>query len=246
VALAAGLLGAGQATIASAGAEQTVTIAPASPGPPDNSFPFGVGSSNQWPPFAGFIYKNVPAFQLKTGDSIGFDLGAMNDADVQLQIDLAATTVNGGDAPSQPFTTVVANTQTPANPRGDTTVGNFELRFNAIGPFSFPGGGLIIRFSNPSPSFSTDTTGTLVLVPATASDSSGNFVKRFFADADGLPPYDNSGTDDIGGFQLTLADVPSSPPTQPTQPVTKKKCKKKKHKRSAESAKKKKCKKKKK
>jgi hypothetical protein len=228
LAVAGGLLGAGQATIPSAGASQTLTIAPASPGTLYNAYPFGVGSSNQWPPYAGFVYKNVPAFQLKTGDSLAFDLGAMNDADVQLEIALAATTVNGGDAPSQPFTTVVTNTQTPANPRGDTTVGNFELGFRAQAPFNFPGGGLIIRFSNSSPSYATDVSVTLDIVTATASDPSGNFVERFWSDPDGVPPYLMTGTGDIGGFQLTLADVPPIPPNQPTV-VTKKKCKKHKH-----------------
>ena len=183
----------------------------------------------------GFVYKNVPAFQVKTGDSIGFDLGAMNDVNVQLQMDLAATSINGGDAPSQPFTTIVVNTQTPANPRGDTTVGNFELRFTAIAPFSFPGGGLIIRFSNPSASYATDNACDEVLETTGATDTSNHFVKRFFADADGLPPYDNSSTTAIGGFRLTLADVPPIPPNQPTV-VTKKKCKK--HKHRAASAKK--------
>ena len=71
MAVAAGLLGAGQATIATAGASQTVTVAPANPQAPENCFPFGVGAtlSVDGAPFAGWVYKNVPAFQLKTGDS---------------------------------------------------------------------------------------------------------------------------------------------------------------------------------
>ena len=86
----------------------------------------------------GFIYKNVPAFQLKTGDVLAFDLLAVNNADIQLQIELAPTTTNGGDVPSLPFTTVVTNTQTPANPRGDTTLENFnsssQLRHGSASP----------------------------------------------------------------------------------------------------------------
>ena len=134
----------------------------------------------------------------------------MNDADVQLQIELAATTSNGSDVP-QGFTTVVTNTQTPANPRGDTTTGNFELAFTAQAPFSFPGGGLIIRFSNPSASYTMDTTCTGVTVETDSTDPSGFFVKRFFSDADGLPPYDHQSTGSLGGFRLTLADVPPAP-----------------------------------
>jgi hypothetical protein len=183
----------------------------------------------------GFVYKNVPAFQLKTGDSLAFDLGAMGSFDVQLEIALAATTANGGEVPSQAFTTVVTNTQTPANPRGDTTVGNFELSFVAQAPFSFPGGGLIIRFANPSPSYALDNNCDSVLVRTNSSDPSNNFVERFYHDADGAAPWDTVSTFSIGGFRVTLADVP---------PVTKKKCKK--HKKHAASIAKKHCKKKKK
>lgn len=213
-----------------------MTVAPANP-TVSNCYPFGTGASNQWPPYMGFIYQNVPAFQLKTGDVIAFDTGAVNpDADVQLQIELAATTANGGTSPALPFTTVVTNTQTPANPRGDTIVGNYEMRFMAQAPFNFAGGGLIIRFSNPSASYAMSTSCVPDLVHADPGDASGQFVERFFADADGLPPYSSSSDGDIGAFQLTIADVP--------QPVIKnKKCKK--HKHRAATAKKKHCKKKK-
>ena len=122
---------------------------------------------------------------------------------------------------------MVTNTQTPANPRGDTTIGNFELTFTAQAPFSFPGGGLIIRFSNPSPSYAIDPCDEADLVSTNSSDPSGNFVERFWTDSDGVPPYDNSEATNIGGFRLTLADVPPSPPSQPV--VNKKKCKKHKH-----------------
>jgi hypothetical protein len=213
---------------------------------PDNSFPFGVAAPNQWPPFMGFVYKNVPAFQLKTGDVLAFDLIVMNDADIQLQIGLAPTTTNGGDAPTLPFTTVVTNTQTPANPRGDTTLENYELKFTAQAPFSFSGGGLIIRLSNPSASYATDMTQTAVLGGAVSTDASGFFVKRFYADSDGVPPYPNFDTNSLAGFRLTLADVPPSPPVSPVTTVKKKKCRKHKKKHSASSAKKKHCKKKKK
>jgi hypothetical protein len=207
-----------------------VTIAPASP-TTANCFPFASGIN--WAPFMGFVYQNVPAFQVKTGDAIAFDLSGTNpEADVQLDIEMAATTTNGGDV-SQSFTKVVTNTQTPANPRGDLITGNFELRFIAQAPFSFPGGGLIIRFSNPSASYVMDGNCEADLVGTSGADSSGYFVKRFYKDPDGVPPYANEDADpgDIGGFQLTLADVP------PSTPVAKKKCKKK-HKHRAASAKK--------
>lgn len=179
----------------------TITIAPTSSTSVHNCYPFGGGAPG-WPPFAGFIYQNIPAFILKTGDTLAFDLGAQTVENIQLQIDMAPTTVNGGDIPSGTFTTLVTNTQTPANPTGDTIIGNFELRFTSQANFNFPGGGLIIRFSNPSAAYQLDNSCSQVLVSADSSDTSGYFVKRFYNDADGFTPYDSSGTDAIGGFQV--------------------------------------------
>jgi hypothetical protein len=235
--------------LAGSAAASTVTINPASPeGPPANNFPFGVG--NIWTPNAGFVYKNVPPFLLKPGDTVAFDLGVQNDVNIQLQIDMAATTVNGGDVQTADgFTTVVTNTELPDNPRGDTIIGNYELAFPVQIPFSFPGGGLIIRFSNPGGAFAADGTGTGVLVNrALGTDPSGNFVERFFTDPDGGAPWSNAAPGDIGGFRLNIVDPPSqnqgggaqSPGSTPkckkhkkkhkSAAVAKKHCKKKKHK----------------
>jgi hypothetical protein len=61
----------------------------------------------------GFIYKNLPAFQLKPGDQLAFDETAggyplyFNSA---IDIEMAATTENGGevgDVPATPYTLVV-------------------------------------------------------------------------------------------------------------------------------------------
>jgi hypothetical protein len=156
----------------------------------------------------GFIYQNVPAFELKEGDILAFDLGAVNSADVQLDIELASTTVNGGDAPVLPFVQVVSNTQTPFNPNGDAVQGDFEMMFIAEAPFSFPGGGLIIRFSNPSAAYQLNTNCDQVLVHGNSADTSGFFVKRFWSDPDGQPPYDFEDLEDIGAFAVF-----SSPPS---------------------------------
>ncbi|MCK4739578.1 MAG: proprotein convertase P-domain-containing protein [Deltaproteobacteria bacterium] len=188
----------------SIGTTEAVTIAPTDTQTVGNAFPFGMGTI--WPNNAGFIYKNIPAFELGIGDTLAFDLGAMNDVDIQLEIALATTTVDGGDIQDATgFTTVVTNTQVPANPRGDTTVGNYELQFTAEAPFSFAGGGLIIRFSNPGGAFASDSVGNFVLVRATSADASGYFVKRFFTDADGVSPWDSSDNSDIGGFRISNA-----------------------------------------
>jgi len=187
---------------------QKVTIAPNEP-TVGNCFPFGDGNMQEWPPVMGFIYKNVPAFQLNTGDILAFDMGAMNSTDVQLKIELARTTVNGGIDPALPYTTVVTNTQTPLNPNGDNIIGNFEMQFTAEAPFSFPGGGLIIRFSEPSVSYQQAVLCEEVLVRATSADTSGFFVLRFFSDPDGLPPYMFGGTEEsIGGFRVMEPLVP--------------------------------------
>ncbi len=211
LAIAAVLLGAGQAAIAPAAAT-TLTIAPKSgPDSEASCYPFGMGGGAPvWTPFSGFVYKNIPAFQLKTGDVLAFDLSAMNpQADIQLEIAMAPTAANGGDVPAKAFTTIATNNQTPANPRGDASFGNFELQFKAQAPFSFPGGGLIIRFSNPSASYAADTVCTGVLTnSAGASDASGYFVERFYSDPDGAAPWMNIVTGGgIAAFRLTLADT---------------------------------------
>lgn len=189
----------------------------------------------------GFVYKNIPAFDLKTGDTIAFDLSVQNDVDIQLQISMAPTTVNGGDV-ADAYTTVVNNTQVPVNPRGNTVTGDYELQFTAQAPFHFPGGGLIIRFSNPGGAYASDLAPDSTLANlADSTDSSGFFVKRFFNDTDGLAPYSSGDLIDIAGFRLTIQDIPPATPAAPTT-APKKKCKKK-HKRAAVVAKEK-CKKK--
>jgi len=179
---------------------QTVTIAPDSP-TVGNCYPFG-GGGNEWPPYAGFVYQNVPAFSLGIGDSFAFDLGVPNDTAIQLQIDLAATTTNGGDTPDGSFITIVSNTQTPANAFGDDVIGNYELQFIAENNFDFPGGGLIIRFSNPSAAYAADNSCDQVMVYGFTSDTSGYFLERFYRDADGVPPWTETNEDSIGAFQV--------------------------------------------
>ena len=223
--------------VASANGATTVNVTPDMPATVgDNCYPFGLGGIEDtaiWKPYMGFVYKDVPAFQLKTGDKLAFDLVAMNDVDVQLEIEFAPTTGNGGDTPSLPFTTVVANTQTPTNPRGDTTLENYELGFTAEAPFNFSGGGLIIRFSNPSVAYAMDNFCDGVLGGADSTDPSGFFVERYFGDADGVTPYDQFGVGSLAGFRLTLADVPPRPGPTGQPAAKKKKCKKKKKKARA-------------
>jgi len=228
LAATAAALIAGQVTIGAAHAAQTVSVTPAARSG-SASFPFG--RATLWPPAMGFVYKDVPAFSLKPFDTIAFDLGMPNDVNIQLEIDMAATTVNGGDVPVA-FTTVVPNTQVPANPVGNSVIGDYELQFTAVAPFNFAGGGLIIRFSNPGGAYAADTTNPFdsMFDVTNSSDTSGFFVKRFWGDADGLPPYTNSDTNVISGFRLTIQDLPPASEPAATSPATtatpkKKRCK---------------------
>jgi len=165
-------------------------------------------------PYMGFIYKNIPAFELRSGDILAFDLGLENDFDIELDIAMAPTTVNGGSDQAADFVRVVTNTQRPENPRGNTVEGDFELRFTVEESFSFSGGGLIIRFSNGSEAYRQDLTCGQVGIVATASDSSGYFVRAFWNDPDGLSPFPvepvnpvKQREEIINGFQIVNRDA---------------------------------------
>jgi hypothetical protein len=217
-ALTASALSAGTAQAA------TVTVFPNDPNPTGtNCFPFGIGTSgaDQWPPFAAFIYQNVPSFELNTGDTLAFDTNAVNDADIELDIELARTVSNGTIVQGEPFQQVVSNDQTPQNPRGDTTVGNFELQFSAEAPFSFPGGGLIVRFSDPSATYAADNTCTGNLVYGNSTDTSAFFIRRAYNDPDGVFPWSAQFFPFfyIGAFQVVTTDpTPPEPPPNPEPP----------------------------
>jgi hypothetical protein len=156
----------------------------------------------------GFIYRNVPPFNLAPGRPVSFDLGLPNDSDIQLDIELALA-ANGTQAPIGPFTKIVSNTQTAAAPRGNAVVGDYELSFSAQTQFTFPGGGLIVRFSNPFGSHAEDVTCDQVMVGGSAADASGMFLGRFYSDPDGLPPYAAEDDDDIAAVRFSDA-----PPTR--------------------------------
>jgi len=165
-------------------AQTTLTFAPAVPAI-QSCLGLGAGGFEQTLPFSGLIYQNLPAFELKPGDVLSFDLGVPNDFDVETDIHLAATAENGGVVESGPFIRVVSNAQTPVNPRGDSLIGNFEMQFIVEESFDFSGGGLILRFSNPSPLYAMDDTcfESQVGVTATADDPGNLFVQAFFGDA---------------------------------------------------------------
>ncbi len=159
-------------------------------------------------PYMGFIYKNVPAFNLNPGDVLAFDLGDVNDFDVELDIYIAATITNGETIQAGAFQKIVSNTYLPLTPRGDKIIGNFDMRFVVDSAFDFPGGGLIIRFSNGSAAYRADNdTCDQVGVVATSNDGSENFVVSFWKDEDGIAPWSPDASVDlretlIAGFQV--------------------------------------------
>lgn len=232
-------LATGLVAVASTEAASTVAVTPTSPTMGIQTAPFG--ASDVWPAYMAWAYKNVPAFDLKAGDTVAFDLSEQNDVDIQLQIAMAPTTTNGGDVNSGPFTQIVPNTQVPANPRGNSTFGDYELTFTAQAPFNFPGGGLLIRFGNAAGAFATDSNLTGIGGSgnvALATDPSGYFVGRDVRDTDGAAPWTGDFyADGIGGFRLNILDVPPPATSAPTPaPTPTKKCKKK-HKRAASAKK---------
>jgi hypothetical protein len=201
-----------------AASAETITIAPNAPGATDNK-PFGATSGLcTWTPYFAGVYKNVPPFALKPGDGLSFDLKTANDVDIHLDVELAATAGNGSDVPAGPFTRVVPTAQTPSNPRGNTTQGDFELGFSADTPFSFPGGGLIIRMSNPSSAFATDAScaGEGWSLTGDASDASAYFVKRAWGNS-GQPPWQAETATAVPAFRLQLAPVTAAPPPADTR-----------------------------
>jgi hypothetical protein len=198
--------------VAPASAQTAITIAPSASNT-TNTIPFAC--TPPWLPYAAYFYKDVPPFELKPGDTLAFDLIAVNDTDIQLEIALAPTTTNGGLTEAQPFTTVASNAQTPANPRGDAIQGTYELQFLAEAPFSFPGGGLILRFSNPGGAFASDATCVGNVRGGTSSDPSGFLVQRATGDSDGVSPWENldpPGAESILGFRLIILDPPQPEP----------------------------------
>jgi hypothetical protein len=196
---------------ASAASTNTITIGAATPNA-TNCFPFGgyLADGGGWGPYFAFAYKNIPAFHLRPGDIVAYDLKVPNDTDNRMDVAMAPTTANGNDVNSGPFTTVASNTQTPANPRGDNVTGNYELQWTASAAFAFAGGGLLVRFSNPAGDFATDGSCDASIAGANlASDSSGFFVERTYGDPDGVSPWGITDAGDIAQFRLILQPTSS-------------------------------------
>jgi hypothetical protein len=135
--------------------------------------PFGVGSPITFGTYKYFRYANLPSFSLVSGDILAFDVNSPNEYTPAFASIAMATT---SEDTAGTYTTIVGDSA--ASGKGDTIVGNFDLRFTITAPYSFPGGSLIIRFQNggstaTSTGFSSDASCSSSLVYGTSTDASG-------------------------------------------------------------------------
>ena len=176
---------------------ETIEVTPESGVQVSNCIPFGHNTGPDTG-FMGFIYRDVPAFELLPGDRISFDLGALNDVEIRRNVYFATANVNPGPAihngyiittsqgirAASGWTHVVPDTQIPANPLGNTVIGDYELTYTSVVSFSFPGGGLLVGVGSAPPGSYQDFGCEQVLVVTTADDVSGNFYCRFYRHLD--------------------------------------------------------------
>ena len=166
----------------------------------DNCVPFGAGGL--YGPHAGFAWRDVPAFSLRAGDQIAFDLSATNDVPIQADLALAHASLDGGDEPdANGFVTLA--TGTPVDNNGNASIGDFELAWTTIADWDFPGGGLIVRVTPTGP-FASDDTCTGVMTGADALNPDEPGVSRFWSDADGNWPWENTDTLRVATLRITF------------------------------------------
>jgi cysteine-rich repeat protein len=184
------------------------------PGATDIPFTCSVGLDIElWLPFMGFAYRDVEPFELSPGDVIAFDIQMRaadpDDLGFQPQLDLAlahapdpADPLRPADLPGGGDFTIVANDAVAAS-AGNRTVEDYELAFTVDRPFSFPGGGLIIRVSDPMGVLASKTENDCrpVITADTQPTGTNRLVGTFKRDADGEYPWDQQNTG-------TGADVP--------------------------------------
>ncbi|OFC70304.1 PEP-CTERM sorting domain-containing protein [Alteromonas confluentis] len=173
-----------------------------------NCIPFGCPDS--YGPHMGFVYQDIDAFTLNVGDTIAFDIGAVNDSELSFDLSLSATTVNGGTTAAG-FSFV---SSLGAGFYGDTVVGNYDLIFTATNTFTFNGGGLIVDFLNtngPVNDFTYDQ--NLVY-----GNNNPNAVGRYYrgATAGDVSEFDSYS---VGNFQVNTFDA-IQPPTTVPEPST--------------------------
>jgi uncharacterized protein (TIGR03382 family) len=156
----------------------------------------------------GFVYRNVEPFELAVGDTIAFDLqlpDIISDLGFRPQLDIALAHASDPMVPFKPdklmatsdFTIVGHGAR--ASAAGNHIVRDYDLVYTADAPFSFPGGGLIIRVTNPREPL--------------ASKFEGDCVQAITAD---VGP---TGTNRlVGTFQVQVGEYPWTSETTTTTP----------------------------
>jgi hypothetical protein len=111
--------------------------------PNTNSYCNGLTQTANWEPFSIFRYKNLPAFSMRIGDTLAFDITdtipfptTMSDSNPLYKSVAFAT-------PAEVYSTVV--TQNCIGTPGNSIIGDFDLRLPISAPFTFLGGTLLIR-----------------------------------------------------------------------------------------------------
>jgi len=144
--------------------------------------------NNLWPPAMGFIYRNVENFELVPGDTIAFDIqmpaGDPDDLGFRPELDIALahasdplTPFKPDDLPGSDFT-IVAHDGI-ASGAGNRIVEDYDLVFTVDAPFSFPGGGLIIRVTNPKGVLADTTLCRLAITADTQPSGTNRLVGTF-------------------------------------------------------------------
>ena len=192
--------------------EHAVNVIPTTTPKVGSCIPFG--NNKDWG-FSGFIYRNVAPFVVRPGTTFAFDLGNTNDVDIRRNIYFANANVNpapgNGNVRALSWTKVVSETQLPENPRGNTVIGDYELRYTSEANFTFSGGGFIVGFSASPPSAYADRGCEQVLVHTGSTDASNNFYGRFFSRPDQDTSFLNRGTFGttlIGGIVIFGDSIP--------------------------------------
>jgi hypothetical protein len=207
---------------ASVRAGSQVRLTPADPTNVSNCIPFG---NNTDFGFTGFIYRNVPAFNLERGDRIAFDLGGLNNVVTRREIYLSTANknpdeaeLNGSNVVSQGITAtewakVSSEHHAPHPGRGNSVVGDYDLRYRVESDFSFPGGGLIIGFDSSPPAEFADGGCEPVVVTTVSHDSSGHFYARFcFKDHLDMGVLDEAGSCSGTAVELGGVVIGGDPP----------------------------------
>ncbi|MGK0212130.1 MAG: hypothetical protein ACI9D4_002471, partial [Polaribacter sp.] len=182
------------------GQNSIVSIVPKSKTSVGNCIPFGSTSYKT----SGMVYKNIPAFTIRSGDKLKFDLGRTNNVDIKRNIYIA--NLNSSNSVQGGWTKIVSNSQTPLNPKGNTIKGDYELTYTVDASFTHSGGRLAMAFNGTN-----DSGCDQVNVATTNSDSSGKFDFRFYNHTSlSTGVISRGGTTYLWGFKFETGTAPLS------------------------------------